>query len=109
MEDNLNYLKERKLEINEIALNITQNIGILTKNIIYKYNIETIIVFGGDTLIGILKALKCFYIIPLVEIISGVVLSEIEYDNKRIKIITKAGGFGKVDIIKTIENYKGIR
>ena len=109
MEKNLNYLHEKELKIEDITLNISKNIGILTKNLIEKGNISTIIVFGGDTLIGILKNLKCFCIIPLAEIISGVVLAEVEYNNRKLKIVTKAGGFGKNNIIKVIENYEGIR
>jgi uncharacterized protein YgbK (DUF1537 family) len=61
-----------------------------------------LVVFGGDTLVGVLKALGKNSIIPLAEIFPGVVAARIpQIDNPRY-IVTKAGGFGDEDLLRKI-------
>lgn len=105
MEKNLLYLSKNNLNINTITSNITNSLGIITKEIIDKTNIKNLIIFGGDTLIGLLKNLNSSYIIPITEIVPGVVLAKLVYKTEDIFIFTKAGGFGDIDVIEKIEKF----
>jgi uncharacterized protein YgbK (DUF1537 family) len=65
---------------------------------------DTLIVFGGDTAFGIMSALQVDIINPIAEILPGVPISRIEAGGRAVHVITKAGGFGPVDILERIRN-----
>lgn len=58
----------------------------------------TILMTGGDTLMGLMKAIGTTQIKLLCEIEKGVVLSVIEYKGNKHQIISKSGGFGTKDV-----------
>ena len=68
--------------------------GHLVRQLMVRTRIGTLVVFGGDTLNGILEALAVPAIQPIAQIMPGVVLSEINASGYRLTLITKAGGFG---------------
>ncbi|KNZ40166.1 four-carbon acid sugar kinase family protein [Acetobacterium bakii] len=96
---------EKGLSLEKIRSRIAQNMGVLIKKISEKLSIVNLVVFGGDTLLGVVKALDAQSFVPMEEIASGVVLSKLVSENHAINIITKAGGLGDPDIIKVITNY----
>jgi uncharacterized protein YgbK (DUF1537 family) len=55
---------------------------------------ETLIIFGGDTALAVLRALGCRSARAIGELMPGVPRSEIEVDGRRLTLVTKAGGFG---------------
>ena len=63
---------------------------------------DGIFVFGGDTAFEILQALGCEVVRPLGEIVPGVPLSRIEVAGREAIFLSKAGGFGPVDIVASI-------
>src|SRR5262249_23936455 len=60
---------------------------------------DALIIFGGDTAFEILQTLGCSVLWPIGEIVPGVPLSRGRCDGRDLIIITKAGGFGPVDIL----------
>ena len=85
---------------------IADNTGRLVTNIIKENGVRNLIVFGGDTLIGILKNIECEYIIPIKEILPGVVFTKVVLKNKSfINVITKAGGFGEKNLITKVDIF----
>jgi D-threonate/D-erythronate kinase len=60
---------------------------------------EALIVFGGDTAFEILQALECTVVRPIGEIVPGVPVSRARYGGRELIIMSKAGGFGPVDIL----------
>ena len=54
---------------------------------------------GGDTAFEILQALECTVLRPIGEIVPGVPLSRMRYGARELIIMSKAGGFGPVDIL----------
>ena len=58
---------------------------------------QALMVFGGDTAFGILKALGCPLLEPLGEVITGVPVSRVV--GRNLHLITKAGGFGDEQLI----------
>jgi len=88
-----------------ICKQIAVNIGHFTKIIIQKGAVSTLVVFGGDTLLEVLKRLSVFSLRPQKEIALGVVLSHIEYEGRKLNLITKAGGFGEENVLYTVRQY----
>ena len=88
-----------------LTSNIANSTGQLVSDLIKEQNIRNMIVFGGDTLIGILKNIKCQYIIPVSEIFPGVVFTKAVGKETAINVITKAGGFGEENIIERINEF----
>ena len=77
--------------------------GQLVRKIMDGTRIGTLVVFGGDTLNGILDALAVPAIEPIAQIMPGVVRSEIDAEGYRLTLITKAGGFGAdLPLVRTI-------
>jgi len=84
---------------------ISEQIGLIVASILQEATTITLVVFGGDTLMGIMQALSCKYITPKLEILPGVALSLAKTKNGNIYIITKPGGYGEADVIMEIMKY----
>lgn len=77
--------------------------GRLVRELVQGASVQTLVVFGGDTLHGILEALDVVVIEPIAQILPGVVWSEIDAGGARVTLITKAGGFGvDLPLVNTI-------
>ena len=81
---------------------ITENIGEIVKQVVDNCNVDNLIIFGGDTLLGITKKLGIKSIVPLFEIGSGIVVSKIISDRYSFNIVTKAGGLGGKDAAELV-------
>ena len=72
--------------------------GLLVRQCLVEADFDGVMVFGGDTAFGILKALGCPPLEPLGEAITGVPVSRIV--DRNLYLITKAGGFGDETLIR---------
>lgn len=79
--------------------------GKVTSLIMNHADIGTLIVFGGDTLMGIMNELQCDTLQPIQEVDSGVVYAKPYKKGCGFEIITKAGGLGKEDVAKRIDAF----
>ena len=86
-------------------LRFSRDLGRLTAEIIRNSYFQTLVVFGGDTLVGILDHLGISSISPDDEICPGIVISRIFRETGSLTLVTKAGGFGAKDAIMEIINY----
>jgi uncharacterized protein YgbK (DUF1537 family) len=84
---------------------ISKKIGSVVHAIFHEAAFSTLIVFGGDTLMGIMGALSCKIIEPKMELLPGVALSLTEVNGRKIHIITKPGGYGDDDVIMKILDF----
>lgn len=91
--------------LRDLPSKIVSSIGAVTKEILCRGRADVLIVFGGDTLMGIMRELHCDVMQPITEIETGVVLARLYSDVYRLSIITKAGGLGKEDVILSIGRY----
>ena len=70
----------------------------------------TILITGGDTLLGFMKQAGISTMRPLYEIAPGSVVTECHVGEKPLLIISKSGGFGEkelfVQILETLKSYK---
>ena len=86
----------------EISSRIASNIGLLVQHLLRRPVPITLIVFGGDTLLGIMQVIRCRYITPIRELRPGIVLSCAMCEGGALTLVTKAGGFGGTDTISYI-------
>ena len=101
----IEYTEKNSISMENLTSNIANSTGQLVSDLIKEQNIRNMIVFGGDTLIGILKNIECQYIIPVSEIFPGVVFTKAVGKETAINVITKAGGFGEENIIERINEF----
>ena len=79
-------------------LEIAASTGRLVRQCLSETDADAVMVFGGDTAFGILKALGCPPLEPVGEVITGVPLSRVL--GRNLYFITKAGGFGGEPLIR---------
>lgn len=99
------YAAAQTLEIAEesVPACIAWNMGRLVRRMTEGMDGTTLIVFGGDTLMGIAAALHCVSVSPLQELAPGVVLSRMECEQGGFSLVTKAGGFSDVSVISGVD------
>lgn len=101
----IEYTEKNSISMEELTSNIANSTGQLVSDLIREHEIRNLIIFGGDTLMGILKNIGCQYIIPMSEIFPGVVFTRAVGKDTAINVITKAGGFGEESIIERINEF----
>lgn len=93
----------------EAAARVANKVVDVVKNT----EIDALVVFGGDTAHAVLRALGLSELEPIGEALEGIPLSRIslrrssgeaEASERNIVLITKAGGFGPVDVLPMIRN-----
>jgi uncharacterized protein YgbK (DUF1537 family) len=99
------YARSIGLKANKIQKYISTNIGRLAVSIMDRHVVNALAVFGGDTLYEIMCQAGVQVISPLYELAPGVVDAEILSGNKKVRLITKSGGFGGEDILEDITSY----
>jgi uncharacterized protein YgbK (DUF1537 family) len=67
--------------------------------------VDLLVVFGGDTMRGILKRFGNVWLQPEEEIFPGIVQSYIVANDCQFTLVTKAGGFGEADTLSNIMNH----
>lgn len=101
----IEYTEKNSISMEDLTSNIANSTGQLISDLIREHEIKNLIIFGGDTLMGILKNIGCQYIIPVSEIFPGVVFTRAVGKDTAINVITKAGGFGEESIIERINEF----
>lgn len=97
--DNLeNSTRQMNTKTNNHGM-VSRQIGLIVAKILSSVHIKAMVVIGGDTLMGIMKAIGCKSIAPKSEILSGVALSLACKNDEIIQVITKPGGYGEKDVI----------
>lgn len=79
-------------------LEIAAATGRLVRQCLSETDVDAVMVFGGDTAFGILKALGSPPLEPVGEVITGVPVSRVP--DRNLYFITKAGGFGDEPLIR---------
>ncbi|MCX7031402.1 MAG: four-carbon acid sugar kinase family protein [Spirochaetes bacterium] len=86
------------------AETLLRGIGCLVRRIISSTAVSTIALFGGDTAFAVVEALGIWGLDPVGEICQGVVVCRAKgsRDLGVRNLVTKAGGFGPVDVVDRI-------
>lgn len=92
-------------DIKDVYRGASERLGRIVFEILRTASFSSIAVFGGDTLIGILKAMAITGIRPLEEISPGIVVSRMADVTQRLSVVSKAGGFGDEDVLMRIISF----
>jgi uncharacterized protein YgbK (DUF1537 family) len=85
--------------------NVANALGKTALKIIQKTGPVHLVVFGGDSLLGIIKSLNYNCIMPQREILPGIVVSCPVGQVSGSLLVTKAGAFGENDVIHKIVDF----
>lgn len=66
---------------------------------------DTLVVFGGDTAMGILRALGPCRLDPVCQITPGVVYARLRACGRQINFVSKAGSLGPQDVVARVEAF----
>ena len=98
------YAKRIGTDAKDIPRLIAESLAAITKIVIESGKAGNLVVFGGDTLLAVMRALSGIGIVPRAEIAPGVAASDMLLPGGRsLGIITKAGGFGGADVVEIID------
>jgi uncharacterized protein YgbK (DUF1537 family) len=73
---------------------VVERMGALAARAIEMQPVDGVAVFGGDTTLGVLEALGASVVEPIRDLLPGVPVSILQHGDRRLALITKAGGFG---------------
>ena len=96
------YAEEQGIQKRELRYRISSCHGKIVRYLLEHGMQYTVMMTGGDTLMGFMKEIQCTQLYPVCEIEKGVVLSLLEWEGRRIQIISKSGGFGCRNVIMKI-------
>lgn len=91
--------EQKGLSKEQVRFAIAKCHGKIVKYLIKKGMDYTIFMTGGDTLMGLMKNLENTELTPVCEISQGVVLSTLKWNEKKLQVVSKSGGFGNKDVL----------
>jgi len=91
--------EQKGLSKEQVRFAIAKCHGKIVKYLIKKGIDYTIFMTGGDTLMGLMKNLENTELTPVCEISQGVVLSTLKWNEKKLQVVSKSGGFGNKDVL----------
>ncbi|WP_337465201.1 four-carbon acid sugar kinase family protein [Acidaminococcus timonensis] len=93
------YAKTQGMDFDDIQQQIPKAMGELLQGLFENGLDATVMVTGGDILMGMIRALDIGGITPIQELFTGTVLSTVTIDGKEQPLISKSGGFGDPDLL----------
>lgn len=97
-DDTKQYAARHGLTTEYMRQHISSNLAVLVKAMLDGGLIGTILCTGGDTLLALMKQVGVSQLIPVGEVVPGVVLTRFTYRGREYNIISKSGGFGDPDL-----------
>ncbi|MEG0988731.1 MAG: four-carbon acid sugar kinase family protein [Clostridium sp.] len=108
--DTLDYAEANHMTLEELRVRISTTLGYIVKELVNMGVDSTLLITGGDCLVGFMKHIGCDEITPVCEMAPGTVLSKIETKDRELRVISKSGGFGTeqlfTDLAKMILDKK---
>ncbi|MDL2295523.1 four-carbon acid sugar kinase family protein [Lachnospiraceae bacterium OttesenSCG-928-E19] len=98
----IEYAREKGLDIENVRYIISECHGRIVKELILHGLNYTILMTGGDTLMGFMNQIGCNQLHPICEMGQGAVLSQLHWEGKEVQVISKSGGYGEPEIITNI-------
>lgn len=97
------YAQRRGLDLAEARCRIADNMGGILKQLLNDGLDSTLLVTGGDTLLAFMQHIHQNALVPICEILPGVVLSQFQYRDMSYNLLSKSGGFGQEDLLLQLE------
>lgn len=92
------------IDLEEMRRRISDTMGGLLKRLLDLGLERTLMVTGGDTLLAFLRHIHEEQLVPIQELMPGVVLSQVQYRGKTFNLISKSGGFGSETLLVDLED-----
>jgi len=92
-------------EQNEMPFRISNTVSVLVKQVMKRTRVGTLMIFGGETAVKVLRRLECTVLKIVDEVGLGTVLSVMDCKQGKCNLITKSGGFGKRSVIVDVNDY----
>ena len=102
-EKTMDYAKEKygmSLDIARII--ISENLGYVLRRFVEMGLEHSLMVTGGDTLLGFINEMELLALDMIEEVENGTVLSEFDFKGKTYNLISKSGGFGAGDLLLSL-------
>lgn len=93
------YMNESEGHPDEVRVLISDCLGKIVKKLIDMGMKNSILLTGGDTLLGFIQNTSCREIVPICELASGTVLSKYVLADMDCYVFSKSGGFGKESLL----------
>ncbi|MDO5409941.1 MAG: four-carbon acid sugar kinase family protein [Lachnospiraceae bacterium] len=98
-DDTKEYALAHGLTLDEIRVRIAKSYGHILKALLENDFDSTLMITGGDTLLGCMEQLGVKEMEPICELAPGTVLSRFLLGSKKYRIISKSGGFGQESLL----------
>jgi uncharacterized protein YgbK (DUF1537 family) len=98
-EDTMCYAKAHGLSLDDIRVRIATSYGYILKVLLDGGLESTLMITGGDTLLGCMEQLGVREMEPVCELAPGTVLSRFSLGQKKNQVISKSGGFGEETLL----------
>jgi uncharacterized protein YgbK (DUF1537 family) len=101
-EETLIYARAQGMTLSDVRSAVSASLGRIGKELLMAGVDSTMLITGGDTLMGFLAACPKGSLRPVCELMPGVVRAIFEIDGKTYDIITKSGGYGEKHLLKEL-------
>ncbi len=93
------------IQEHEAHLQVARRIGEAVRALIAPAGLDALVICGGDTARAVLEALGHPSIEGFGEVAAGVPHSRFRAEGRELRLVTKAGGFGPVDVLCKIQEF----
>lgn len=90
---------ELNMPLEEVRQRIAMTMGGVLRRLLDRGLEGTLLLTGGDTLLAFMRCIHQNTLMPICELTSGVVLSQIRYGGKTYGLLSKSGGFGEKTLL----------
>lgn len=104
------YAKKMNVSESDCSQNIQNKLSKVARQVVDKRQVSGLFMTGGATAVSVMKALESAGVTIKAELLTGMVLSELnDGPFKKLPIITKAGAFGhEEDIVHALKKLKDV-
>lgn len=96
------YARRYGIENDEIRFSVSVCHGRIVRHLLEQNMDITVLMTGGDTLMGLMKEIGVSQLTPVAEVGQGTVLSQLNWNGRRLQVISKSGGFGDEEVLVKI-------
>ena len=98
-DETLEYARKKGISLEEVRTRIADAMGFVLGNMVERGLNSTLLITGGDTLMGFMNQIKVCEMEPVCEMAPGTVLSRFRISDHMYQAISKSGGFGSEDLL----------
>lgn len=98
-DETMEYAREHNISLAAVRTGIADSMGFVLKNLVERGLKSTLLITGGDTLMGFMNQIKVYEMEPVCEMAPGTVLSRFRIGDNIYQAISKSGGFGSEELL----------